>query len=586
MAPIDQAAARDALPGNPVGSAPGTDLPRRIEAAVGAAAEALYRARRPDGSWQDWLPSAAISTASGAIALTLADPEGSRDLIAGALRWLCADQAADGGWGEGPGQPTSINATAMALAALKQAALRIADRAGSDACGYADELRRAFARFDELGGMAALNDLNVASLGPVCQQYFALVGLFDEQQMVRIPLELSLFPASIRHRFCFSFPGLMAWGLMQCAVRQPGPARRLLNRAATPRALRFLRSVAEFEGPEGGFEESPLMVALVCIGLVRAGVGRDVLEHCVSYLRRTVRPDGSWAVTRDLEFTATALVTIGLHEAKLGSDPRLAATAAWIRGVQMSRPFPPTGAPAGGWQWSQPSGWPGTLDTADGVSALAGFGCSDPSVRRGVRWLLDMQNGDGSWSYFCRNSRLPVDSPCSLMTAHAMIALHEAAGLTARDKPLARAVRWIERTLRPEGDVVTAWYIGSIPGTGSCLAALGRLGMSDLPTAHRLRDWLVAHQNKDGGWGDGEGGHATTEETAWALLGLADGSGPECDEIVARGTAWLLDRQGGDGLWQPAYVHFYMHNLVFASDHIANGYALQALGRVYRRAVS
>jgi len=570
---------RAAGQGGATRSAGRADLAERIEAATLAASEALYLARRPDGSWQDWLPSAATSTASSAIALTLADPDGSRDLIAGALRWLCADQAADGGWGEGPGQPASINATAMALAALKQGALR-GEVGAADGQDYADELRRGFARFDQMGGMAALHDLDVASLGPVCQQYFALVGLFDEQDMVRIPIELSLFPAFIKRRFCFSFPGLMAWGLMQCAVRRAGPARRLINRAATPGALRFLRSVAEFEGPEGGFEESPLMVALVCIGLARAGAGRDVLDHCVAYLRRTVRADGAWAVTRDLEFTVTALITVGMHEAGLGGDPRLETSAEWIRDCQMSRPFEPTGAPSGGWQWSQPSGWPGTLDTADGVSALAGFGPADPSAQRGVRWLLEMQNGDGSWSYFCRNSRLPVDSPCSLMTGHAMTALQEAGGLTARDKPLARAVEWIGRALRPEGDIVTAWYVGSTPGTGSCLAALGRLGLADHPTAQRLRGWLTTHQNADGGWGGGDGAVSTVEETAWALLGLADGS---CDEMLAHGTAWLLDQQDASGYWPAAYVNYYMHNLTFASDHFANGYALQALGRVRRR---
>jgi squalene-hopene/tetraprenyl-beta-curcumene cyclase len=555
-----------------------TALVGQIGAAARSAAAALYRTQRTDGSWVDWLPSAATSTASSAIALTLADPDGSAALIAGALRWLCADQAADGGWGEGPGEPASINATAMALAALKQAARR-----DPDGLAYADQLRRGFARFEQLGGMAALYDLEVASLGPVCQQYFALVGLFDEQAMVRIPIELSFFPAFIRRRFCFSFPGLMAWGLMQSAVRTAGPLRRLVNRAATPGALGFLRGVVEFEGPEGGFEESPLMVALVCIGTARAGIGADVRDHCVAYLRRTARPDGSWAVTRDLEFTVTALIAVGMHEVGLGDDPRLAAAAHWIRDCQMTRPFPPTGAPAGGWQWSQPSGWPGTLDTADGVSALAGFSPADPSAQRGVRWLLDMQNGDGSWSYFCRNSRLPVDSPCSLMTGHAMLALHEAAGLTAEDKPLAKAVEWIGRAQRPDGDIVTAWYLGSTPGTGSCLAALGRLGLAGHPTARRLRDWLVSHQNEDGGWGGGAGSASTVEETAWALLGLADGSGAECDEVVVRGARWLLGRQDAGGLWPAAHVSYYMHNLTFSSDHFANGYALQALGRVRRR---
>lgn len=540
----------------------------RLDDSIRSAATALFAAQREDGSWCDTLPSAATVTAASAIALALADRTGSEEMITGALEWLRSDQACDGGWGEGPGQPTSVNATAMALAALEFLA-------PDDS---ADALRRGFARLEELGGLAVLDDLSKASLGPVCKQFFALSGRCDEHAMVRIPLELSLFPAFIRHRFCFSFPGLMSWGLMQAALRPAGRARRLVNAAAAPRALAFLRSIVEFEGPEGGFEESPLMVALVAIGLTRAEAGHDVVRHCVGYLHRTVRADGSWAVTRDLEFTVTALITVGMHDAEVADD-RLRAAAAWIRGCQMARPFEPTGAPSGGWQWSQPSGWPGTLDTADGVAALAGFGTTDHNVRDGVRWLTDMQNHDGSWSYFCRNSRLPVDSPCSLMTAHAMVALREATGMSAQDEPMARAIRWIERTQRADGSMATAWYVGDVAGTGSCLSALGRLGLGDLPAARRMCEWLLAHRNPDGGWGTGP--TSTVEETAWAVLGLVDASA-DCDAIIDAAAAWLVDRQRADGLWQPAYVGLYMNNLLFASDHFANGYALRALGRVRR----
>jgi hypothetical protein len=36
--------------------------PVRVERAIDAAADRLFSLRRPDGSWQDHLPSAAIST--------------------------------------------------------------------------------------------------------------------------------------------------------------------------------------------------------------------------------------------------------------------------------------------------------------------------------------------------------------------------------------------------------------------------------------------------------------------------------------------------------------------------------------------
>lgn len=544
----------------------------RIDAAVAGAVRGLAATRRADGSWADTLPSAATSTASSIIALHLAAPDACRDLIEGGVRWLLKAQDSDGGWGEAVGAPASVNATAMAIAGLLLCAP-----------AEAAALDRGWDRFDRMGGLPVLDDLSVSSLGPVCQQYFAIAGRFDESRMVRIPLELSLFPAWIKRRYCFSFPGLMSWGLMQAKVRKEGPLRCRLNALATPKALAFLRGLVEFEGPDGGFEESPLMVALVCIGLTRAGQASEIVDHCVRYLRATVRPDGSWAVTRDLEFTATALLTIGLHESAGEGGPAgldLAPTEQWIRRFQMTEGFGPTGCPPGGWQWSKPSGWPGSLDTADGLRALAGFadGPGDENLRRGVRWLLEMQNADGSWSYFCRNSRLPVDSPCSLMTAHAVTALQTAGGLTAADRPVARAADWLCRAQRPDGAVTTSWYVGLTAGTGSALAALARLGLADRPAAGRYRDWLLGHQNPDGGWGDGQGSPSSVEDTAWALLGLA-----ECEPdspAALRAADWLLARQQPDGQWPPALVGLYMHNLLFASDHFATGFALQALGRL------
>jgi squalene-hopene/tetraprenyl-beta-curcumene cyclase len=559
--------------------------PERMDAAIETAAAAVFRLQRPDGSWCDTVPSAAIATGSAVIALMLADPHGSRSLIDAGARWLCAAQSADGGWGEAPGAPATIYATATAVAALQ-----FADR---EDCAQA--LWRGFDRFDGMGGLAALGDPAHGALGLVCQQYLAMAGISDDRAVVRIPIELSLFPRSLRRRFCLSLPALMAWGLMQSRQPGAGPVRRLVNRLAAPRALAFLAGLARFEGDGGGFEESPLMTSIVCVGLVRAGLGPDIVEHCVKYLRGTVRPDGSWPVVRDLEFTVSALLTVGLQEVGLGDDTRLARTEQWIRDRQMTRRFGPTGCPAGGWQRSQPSGWPGGADTADGVAALAGFSCEggrnvlgnimtgDDNLRRGVRWLLDMQNGDGSWSQFRHSPRPPVDAACSVITAHAVMALQSATGMTATGRPPARAVAWIGRAQRPDGAVAAAWYTGLTAGTGSCLTALGRLGPADGPVALRLTDWLVGHQNPDGGWGDGAGGGSTVEETSWALLGLADSALPADHPALARGARWLVDTQGPDGLWRPSLVGMYMRNLLFASDHFANGYALQALGRVRRR---
>jgi squalene-hopene/tetraprenyl-beta-curcumene cyclase len=71
--------------------------------------------------------------------------------------------------------------------------------------------------------------------------------------------------------------------------------------------------------------------------------------------------------------------------------------------------------------------------------------------------------------------------------------------------------------------------------------------------------WLLAIQNKDGGWGeDGdsykldyngyEAAPSTASQTAWAVLGLM-AAGRIDHPAVERGIAYLMANQGDDGFW-------------------------------------
>jgi squalene-hopene/tetraprenyl-beta-curcumene cyclase len=72
------------------------------------------------------------------------------------------------------------------------------------------------------------------------------------------------------------------------------------------------------------------------------------------------------------------------------------------------------------------------------------------------------------------------------------------------------------------------------------------------------RQWLEAHQNDDGGWGEScasyidtgqKGrGESTASQTAWALMGLC--LFPELGRpSIQRGIAYLLRSQKPDGSW-------------------------------------
>jgi squalene-hopene/tetraprenyl-beta-curcumene cyclase len=543
-----------------------------IDSSIATAADALWAEQRPDGSWEGFLPSSSLSTAVVAMALSIADPEGSADLMKGSADWIIADQNPDGGWADVPSGPSTLNATAIALSGLTMA------RPGAVA-----EIDRGKAALERLGGQNAVEveDNASATLNLAVRTSLALAGHYHPLPAPGIPTEVALLPRRLQRKVSFAQPVMYALAIMRAHTRPPGRARRQVSQMAEERAMRYLRGMLEFEGPDGGCEESALVVAWIVIGLALAGVGQDIIEKYLGYLRRSVRPDGSWPVVRDMELAGTCYAAQGLQEAGFGGDRRLRPTIDWIKASQRQVPVPATGCPAGGWGRALPSSWPDVDDTSLALLTLAGLGveAKDQHMRDGVAWLRAMQNRNGSWGRFVRNGQTLFDGPCSALTAHAMMALHEAGGARHR---LARALRWLAQAQEPNGSLSCGWFRDSTSGTAYVLKALGQLGLSDHPVARECLRWLLDHQLPDGGWGDGHQAPASAQETAWALLGLSS-AGQASNPAAAAAAQWLVSTQRADGGWDPSQVCYYLPGLTYWCDAMTNGFALQALAR-YRNA--
>ncbi|HEX5121116.1 MAG TPA: prenyltransferase/squalene oxidase repeat-containing protein [Pseudonocardiaceae bacterium] len=541
----------------------------RLDQAIDAAVAGLTAIRRADGSWPGRLSPAATATGAAVIALRLADPVGSTDLVDAAVDWLRRSQDPSGGWGEDVGEPATLNATSIAVAALAFAA---PDRA-------AREIELGQRKLAELGGREALGDRARCSLSAVCLRFMAVAGLHDENALSRVPLELALLPRKLRSKLSFTVPGMMAWGVMDRHRRPARGLTGLLRRLGEPRAMAYLDELVAFEGPNGGFEESPLMSSCVAFGLHRAGVREDIVRHCLNYLRTTQKADGSWSVNRDLEIPITAYVAIGVQDAC--GDPLAEQTVAWFRERQREGMPMVTGCPAGGWGWAYPSGWPNTGDATATMLALGRYGLppDDPAIQGGVGWLTAMQNKDGSWGCFSKDAKITLDAPCSVMSADAVSTLHDVGGLAVDHPVIQRAVAWFAKSQRADGALACRWYVGLTAGTAGTLRVLTELGLGTSPTATRARDWLLAARNDDGGWGPDAGSPSCPELTAWAMLALL--ADPHSDEdILASAAAYLMSAQRAeDGLWTPVVFGIYFLDVLYASDHHANGHALQALAR-------
>ncbi len=194
------------------------------------------------------------------------------------------------------------------------------------------------------------------------------------------------------------------------------------------------------------------------------------------------------------------------------------------------------------------------------------------AITRGVRWMLAMQNRDGGWGAFDRDNdrqflnyvpfadhNAMLDPSTPDLTGRILEALG-ALGYRVGHPAVDRAVAYIRRTQEPDGAWLGRWGVNYIYGTWQALMGLRAV---DVPITDPMVvqgvDWLLRHQQADGGWGESPGtyddpalrgqGPTTASQTAWALLGLI-AAGRADDPGVLRGIRFLLDRQRADGTWE------------------------------------
>lgn len=150
-----------------------------------------------------------------------------------------------------------------------------------------------------------------------------------------------------------------------------------------------------------------------------------------------------------------------------------------------------------------------------------------------------------------------LDPTCPDITGRTLEAL-AACGVPPTDPSVRRGVRYLINTQQPDGSWYGRWGVAYIYGTFLALRGLRSAG-EDNREAHILRaaEWLRSIQNADGGWGEScasydEGcfvpARSTASQTAWAILGLAAG-GDTSSSSVRKGVEYLIETQKEDGTW-------------------------------------
>ena len=174
-----------------------------------------------------------------------------------------------------------------------------------------------------------------------------------------------------------------------------------------------------------------------------------------------------------------------------------------------------------------------------------------------------------------------IDEPSADVTAHTVEML-AALGLAGSERSK-RGVRWLLESQEADGSWFGRWGVNHVYGTGAALPGLVAAGVRpSAPCIRRAVRWLEAHQNEDGGWGEDPRsyddpawvgrGPSTASQTAWALLALH--AAGERSEALERGIAWLVATQRADGSWDEPhytgtgfpcdyYINYHLYRLTF-----------------------
>ncbi|MCA9053640.1 MAG: terpene cyclase/mutase family protein [Planctomycetaceae bacterium] len=243
--------------------------------------------------------------------------------------------------------------------------------------------------------------------------------------------------------------------------------------------------------------------------------------------------------------------------------------------------------------------------TSDALAELSSMRPTLEAIRRGVNWMLAMQCRNGGWGAFDADNtrelftRVPfadhnamIDPPTADITAR-VLEMFGRIGVTSHPQ-LERALQYVWSEQEPDHPWYGRWGVNYLYGTWQCLVGLRAIGIAPYDVRmQRASDWLEAHQQEDGGWGETARsyddpslrgtGVTTASQTSWALMGLM-AAGRTNSDAVRRGVDYLIRTQNEDGTWDETeftgtgfpkvfYLRYHMYRISFP---------LMALGR-YRR---
>lgn len=155
-------------------------------------------------------------------------------------------------------------------------------------------------------------------------------------------------------------------------------------------------------------------------------------------------------------------------------------------------------------------------------------------------------------------------------------------------RSMKRGVKFLKNVQRTDGTWLPLWFghqfneddENPVYGTSRCVRALATIGERQSDFCLKAVRWLLANQNDDGGWSARRGLKSSVEETGLALDSLADLSEiMDVRAAIDRAAFWLADRVNKGSISEPTPIGFYFARLWYFEDLYPIIFAAAGLNR-------
>ncbi|MFY0538085.1 prenyltransferase/squalene oxidase repeat-containing protein [Nannocystis pusilla] len=269
--------------------------------------------------------------------------------------------------------------------------------------------------------------------------------------------------------------------------------------------------IAACQGSDGGWEQQSILTLAAMLGL---GPAHPAFDRGLQFLRRIVREDGGIPFIPDLGTWFNALAVLAFQAGR--SSPTVRLEALQFLAIRQHD--------NGAWSFTDGVQQTDSDCTAICVEALLreDLPSHRPVVERALAHFGRMQREDGGYPTYEREGESEPTITANILLDQCL-AVHRHPELR---RSMADARRFLRARQRRDGRFETSWSLCETYSIFRVMSALEAHRTVDPehprdPVCERALNYLVEHQQSDGGWGQTATSSSDALSTAYALSALS-----------------------------------------------------------------